>query len=108
MVADAKLSIYQEQHSMTWPQTRKITQEIWATAERLGVPEFIPRAKYMVQDDHLPLNKIADIPVCDIIDFEYPDHSNRYWHTTSDAPGRCSAASLEKVGRVLTHWLQTK
>ncbi|MCG8449799.1 MAG: M28 family peptidase [Pirellulales bacterium] len=108
MVADTRLSLYQEQHSVTWPQTRPIVKEIWSTAQRLGVKEFIPRARHWVLDDHLPLYKIARIPVCNVIDFEYPDPSNRYWHTTDDAPGRCSAASLGKVGLVIQTWLSTK
>jgi len=108
MVGDRKLGIYQEVHSVTWPATRPLVKEIWGTAARLGVKEFIPRARYAVRDDHLPLNQIAKIPVCDIIDFEYPDRTNRYWHTTADKPGRCSAASLGKVGWVMQEWLATK
>ena len=85
---------------------RPLVEQIWATASRLGVKEFIPQVKYEVRDDHLPLNQIAGIPTCDIIDFWYPDRTNRFWHTTQDAPGRCSASSLEKVGRVLLAWLR--
>ncbi len=108
MVGDAKLSVYQEWHSATWPDTRGLVTEVWGTAQRLGVKEFIPRIKYRVKDDHLPLHNIAKIPVIDVIDYEYPDNSNRYWHTTSDAPGRCSAASLGKVGWVMQEWLRSK
>jgi hypothetical protein len=43
MVGDVNLSIYQEQHSVTWRDTRPLVKEIWATAQRLGVDEFIPR-----------------------------------------------------------------
>jgi hypothetical protein len=108
MVGDAKLSVYQETHSAMWPDTRQLVQEIWGTADRLGVKEFIPRVGYQVQDDHLPLNRIAQIPVCDVIDFHFPDRSNRYWHTTADTPARCSAESLGKVGWVIQEWLATK
>jgi glutaminyl-peptide cyclotransferase len=108
MVGDAKLSIYQEKHSATWPDTRPLVQEIWDTAARLGVKEFIPRVGYEVLDDHVPLRNIAKIPVIDVIDFQYPDRTNRYWHTTADTPNRCSAASLGKVGWVLQEWLATK
>jgi len=107
MVADAKLSLFQERHSATWPETRPLVKEIWSTAQRLGVKEFIPRIKYLVRDDHLPLNQIANIPVIDLIDFEYPDPSNRYWHTTADSPENCSAESLGKVGLVILEWLAT-
>lgn len=108
MVGDAKLSIYQETNSAMWSDTRPLVQEIWGTAARLGVKEFIPRVGYQVQDDHLPLNRIAQIPVCDVIDFNYPDRSNRFWHTTADTPARCSAESLGKVGWVIQEWLATK
>lgn len=108
MVADAQLSVYQEQHSVSWPDTRPIVKEIWSTAERLEVREFIPRARYLVRDDHLPLHEIARIPVCDVIDFAYPDGSNRYWHTTADVPDNCSADSIGKVGRVIQAWLESK
>jgi len=108
MVGDAKLSIYQESHSRMWRDTRPLVKEIWGTAARLGVQEFIPRVGYSVEDDHLPLHNIAGIPVCDVIDFQYPDRSNSFWHTTSDTPQRCSAASLGKVGWVIQEWLATK
>ncbi len=107
MVGDTKLSIYQEHHSVAWEDTRPIVQGIWATAARLGVEEFIPRVGYEVRDDHIPLHQIGGIPVCDVIDFEYPDRSNRFWHTTADTPGRCSADSLGKVGMVMLEWLRS-
>ena len=108
MVADARLGIHQERFSMTWSQTRPLVKEIWSTAQRLGIREFIPRAKYEVRDDHLPLNRIAKIPVCDVIDFEYSDSRNRNWHTLGDTPEHCSADSLGKVGTVIVEWLSTK
>lgn len=107
MVADADLTLYLEGNSVKW--ARPLVKEIWTTAERLGVKEFIPRVKYTVSDDHFPLNRIAKIPVCDVIDFSYPDYPrNRYWHTTADALDRCSGDSLGKVGKVTVEWLSTK
>jgi hypothetical protein len=103
MVADAKLEVYQEQHSVTWRDTRPLVKEIWATAGRLGVDEFIPRAKYYIRDDHLPLRNIGKIPTCDIIDYDYP-----YWHTTMDTPQRCAPSSLAKVGWVVYEWLKSQ
>jgi len=105
MVGDAKLSVYQEHNSMSWEETRPIVREIWATAAKLGVDEFIPRVMYAVDDDHIPLYRIGGIPVCNVIDFHFPDRSNRFWHTTSDTPNRCSADSLGKVGKVILEWL---
>jgi hypothetical protein len=107
MVGDAKLSIFQERHSVGWKETRPIVQGIWGTAARLGINEFIPRVGYEVSDDHLPLYRIAGIPTIDVIDFHYPDQFNSYWHTTNDSPGRCSADSLGKVGTVMLEWLRS-
>jgi hypothetical protein len=104
MVGDSDLQLYQEQHSITWRDTRPLVRDIWSTAARLGVKEFIPRAKYEVLDDHLPLRNIAKIPTCDIIDYDY----QAYWHTTMDTPQRCSSASLAKVGWVVYEWLKTQ
>jgi hypothetical protein len=101
MVGDRDLEIWQEQHSVDWPDTRPVVDSIWDVARRLEVRQFVPRPKHAVQDDHLPLRMIAGIPTCDIIDFDYPQ-----WHTTADAPDACSAESLDAVGRVMLAWLR--
>lgn len=102
MIGDADLQIFFERNTMAWRDSRPMVEEIWSTAQRLGVTEFIPRAKHRIRDDHLPLHNTAGIPSCDIIDFDYP-----YWHTTADTPDKCSPLSLAKVGWVLSEWLST-
>ncbi len=105
MIGDKDLSLFQEKNS--WNQARNITQQIWSVAGDLGVTEFIPRRKYQIRDDHLPLNEIAGIPTCDIIDFDFPQgRANIYWHTEQDTPDKCSADSLGKVCHVLVEWLK--
>jgi glutaminyl-peptide cyclotransferase len=101
MVGDADLQVYQEEFSATWRDTRPMVKEIWATAGKLGVKEFIPTVGYQVRDDHLPLRNTAKIPTCDVIDFSYPA-----WHTTNDVLQRCSGSSLAKVGWVVYEWLK--
>jgi len=101
MVGDADLQLFQERNSMFWRDTRGLVEQIWATARRLGVREFIPRKKHEVNDDHVMLHNLGGIPTCDIIDFDYP-----YWHTQDDTPERCSALSLAKVGWVIREWLK--
>lgn len=100
MVADRDLNLYLEPNSMRYASA--LTMSIWNVARDLRIREFI-RAKYRheIEDDHLPLNRIAKIPSCDIIDFDYPP-----WHTTRDTPAQCSGESLSKVGRVLLKWLE--
>ena len=59
MVGEADLQICQEQHSATWRDTRPLVRDIWETAAKLGVREFEPHVRYVVQDDHLPLRSTA-------------------------------------------------
>jgi hypothetical protein len=99
MIGDKNLQLYQEINSLRYaPQ---VTASIWKTAKSLGAKEFIAKRKHELRDDHLPLNQIAKIPTCDLIDFDYP-----HWHTTRDIPASCSGASLAVVGNVLLAWLQ--
>lgn len=108
MVGDAELQLMQEVNSLRDPPTRELIGEIWGTARKLGVSEFIPRGGHEVRDDHLALIHVARIPTCDIIDFDYPRPRTNYWHTTHDTPDKCSALSLAKVGWVLHEWLRGK
>lgn len=101
MIGDADLQIYQERNSLFWRDTRPLVREIWATAVRLGVSEFIPRKGYAIRDDHVPLHNIGGISCIDVIDFDYPP-----WHTQGDIPDKCSALSLAKVGWVIREWLK--
>lgn len=102
MIGDADLQIYQERNSAWWPRSRWIVDEIWQTAQRLKVWEFIPQKKYEIRDDHISLHNIGGIPAIVLIDFDYP-----YWHTQQDTPDKCSPLSLAKVGWVVLEWLQT-
>ena len=100
MVGDRDLQLYMEKKSLSY--AREVTEGIWATARRLRVRSFRdrPKPKHDIDDDHVPLNTIAKIPTCDIIDFDFP-----HWHTTRDTPAACSGRSLVDVGRVLLAWL---
>ena len=99
MVADKDLKIWQEGHSIKFAGF--VTDSVWASAKATGVKEFIAKRKHTVNDDHIPLNQIAAIPTCDVIDFDYP-----YWHKRNDLPAACSGESLAKVATVMRHWLQ--
>ena len=105
MIADKELEILYERNSMDYAP--RLTRSIWGVAQRLKIKEFVPRQKHRIRDDHLPLNTIAGIRTCDIIDFDYPNpkSKNAYWHTEQDIVENCSADSLEKVGWVLLEWL---
>jgi len=99
MVGDKDLQIYMETNSLLYAPA--VTESIWKAARSAGVKEFIHRERHEISDDHLPLNRIAGIPTCDVIDFDF-----EHWHTTRDVPSNCSAGSLGKVAKVMLAWLQ--
>jgi glutaminyl-peptide cyclotransferase len=100
MVGDSQLEIRKERFSLKYAPD--IVELVWSTAKMLGVEQFSDNTQSWVQDDHLSLNE-AGIKTIDLIDFNYPDESNRYWHTTQDTPDKCSPESLEAVGKVLIY-----
>lgn len=96
MIGDADQNIYYEYNS-----NKELQQELWDIAARLGYSaQFIPQYKWSMDDDHTPFLQ-RGIRAIVIIDFDYP-----YWHTTQDTADKVSAASLERVGRVLQAWLE--
>jgi len=98
MVGDKELDIMKEPMSIQYAPD--VVDLIWRTAADIGVSQFSTAIQERVLDDHLPLNE-AGIRTVDLIDFHYPDQSNRYWHTTEDTPDKCSPESLGAVGSVL-------
>ncbi|HTY01988.1 MAG TPA: M28 family peptidase [Bacteroidota bacterium] len=99
MVGDAYLELPKEGYSIQYAPD--IVNLVWDTARNLGIRQFVDSKGETIIDDHLPLND-AGIKTIDIIDFAYPDQSNRYWHSLNDTPDHCSAESLEAVGTVIT------
>ncbi len=99
MVGDSELSLPIEYHS--WRDAREVVTRIWNLAEDLGYDQFRFEMGSAIYDDHVPLLE-AGIPAVDIIDFDYPNAEENYWHTLEDTADKCSAESLEVVGTVLT------
>jgi Zn-dependent M28 family amino/carboxypeptidase len=93
MIGDSQQQIYREASSELF--AKDINNMIFSTAKKLNIQTFIDSVKYAITDDHLSLN-VAGIPSAVIIDFDY-----EYWHTEYDTPDKCSAQSLENVGKLL-------
>jgi glutaminyl-peptide cyclotransferase len=100
MIGDAELEIPKEPNSLRFAP--EVVQYVWSTAENLGLKEFTEDTSPDIYDDHIPLNE-AGIKTIDLIDFNYPDRTNRYWHTSEDTPDKCSPVSLQVVGTLLVH-----
>jgi glutaminyl-peptide cyclotransferase len=99
MIGDRNLTIKRDTYSTPW-----LNDIIWAAARRLNRPEFVADTT-MVEDDHLPFIE-AGVPAVNLIDLEYPDESNRYWHTAQDTLDKVSATSLQVVGDVVLEALK--
>lgn len=105
MVGDKFLDLPKEQHSMRFAPD--IVEMVWSKARELGYTQFLDEIRHEVNDDHLILNQ-GGIKTINIIDFDYPDPTHRYWHTHEDTPDKCSPESLEAVGTVVTHIVYTR
>ncbi len=99
MIGDADLVITKEANSLA--AARPVVEKVWKIAQDLGCTAFKPELGSSIMDDHIPLLQVG-IPCIDLIDLDYP-----YWHTISDTPDKCSASSLDQVGRVLVHLIYT-
>jgi glutaminyl-peptide cyclotransferase len=105
MIGDKQLRIQREQNSDRFAP--EVNDLVFGIAKELGIQQFDPRRGEEIYDDHLPLNH-AGIRTINLIDFNYPDESNRYWHTLEDTPDKCSAESLEAVGKVILQFIYAK
>jgi glutaminyl-peptide cyclotransferase len=99
MVGDADQQIFREEFSERFHP--ELNDLVWNTAAELSISTFVDTTRWEVYDDHVRLN-VGGVPSVVIVDFDYP-----YWHTEFDTPDKCSAQSLENVGRVLTKILYT-
>lgn len=100
MIGDKNLEIKREGYSLRFAPD--IVDLVWSTAHNLSIHQFVFENQDEIIDDHLPLNQNG-IKTINIIDFNYPDDSHRFWHTLEDTPDKCSPESLEAVGTVILH-----
>jgi glutaminyl-peptide cyclotransferase len=98
MIGDADQQLFYEGNS-----DQALRFDLWRIASELGYGDaFVPEQRHTMLDDHLPFVNLG-IPAVDIIDFDYP-----YWHTIEDTADKASPDSLERVGRTLEEWLESR
>jgi peptidase M28-like protein len=94
MVGDKKLGLELEKYSTLW-----LRNHFRKTARNMGYDRYLS-GEQEIKDDHRPFLKVG-IDCIDLIDFKYPDSSNKYWHTKDDTLDKCSAESMATVGRLV-------
>ena len=101
MIGDKNLHLPIER--LSYRNAPRLTRKLWKLANKLNLPAFDQTLGYSIFDDHVPLWEFAKIQSIDIIDFDYPNKRENYWHTQKDTPDKCSPASLAQVGTLLTN-----
>lgn len=102
MVGGVNARFAKEGVSMTYAP--HVVEKVWKTAARIGYGNvFINETTRPITDDHYYINRIAGIPVIDIIENDNTTRSgfNKHWHTLSDTPENISPATLKAVGQTL-------
>ncbi len=91
MVGDKNLNLQKDTNSTPW-----LMDLVWTTATEEGFRDILDPTPTAIEDDHLPFLDI-NIPCADIIDLDYAP----WWHTAGDTLDKISAASMEKVGKLV-------
>lgn len=81
----------------------KIVEKVWNTGERLGFSNyFVKQNEGGIEDDHVYVNKNANIPMIDIVDFQPGiGYFGDYHHSTKDNLSIIGKETLGVVGVVL-------
>ncbi|NIJ56017.1 hypothetical protein FHS68_005212 [Dyadobacter arcticus] len=83
----------------------EVVRQVWTTASRLGYSNyFIDERGSAITDDHLPVNKVAHIPMIDIIHTRQNNLAHTFfdqWHTADDTMEHIDSQTLKAVGQTL-------
>lgn len=79
-----------------------VNRKVWKTAKALGFGSyFVQEEGGYVTDDHVFINKYANIPTIDIIPY-YPEGSFfEHWHTVKDDMDAIDKGTLQAVGQTV-------
>ncbi|MBR1769924.1 MAG: M28 family peptidase [Bacteroidales bacterium] len=100
MVGSSDIRFTKEYASMSFAPS--IMNNVWKVAKDLGFGNiFIDSREGSVMDDHIFINRYANIPTIDIVQNSADGSFFPYWHTTKDNMDCIDKASLGKVGKVL-------
>ena len=102
MVGAPSAQFYKEQISTYYASFA--VDKVWDTAQSLGFGTyFVNKSGGAITDDHLYVNKLANIPCIDIIQYNpYGDSGfGDYWHTLDDTMKNVDKNTLYVVGQTL-------
>lgn len=109
MVGGRGAHFYQEGFSKQYAS--HVVNKLWQAAQTAGFSTFFPHDEGgYVTDDHLPVNRLAHIPMADIVPY-YPAGTASFgptWHTLQDTPENIDPAVLKAVGQTLLQLIYTE
>lgn len=96
-------TFFKEGHSVQMAES--FVNSVWNTASRIGYSNFfINERGGAITDDHVAVNKIAKIPMIDIIHTKPNNMSKTFfdqWHTNDDTMEHIDPKTLKAVGQTL-------
>ena len=108
MVGGKGAKFYKELFSQHYASS--VVTLVWSAAKDAGYSSaFIDQDGGGITDDHLPLNRVANIPTIDIIPY-YPNMEHSFgptWHTINDIPENIDTNTLKAVGQTLLQVIYT-
>ncbi len=102
MVGGQGAHFYREGFSMQYASG--VVEQIWTAARQAGFSTYFKNEDGgYITDDHLPVNRIARIPMADIIPY-YPTAESGFgptWHTVNDTAENIDKNALKAVGQTI-------
>ncbi|CAG5071850.1 hypothetical protein DYBT9623_03832 [Dyadobacter sp. CECT 9623] len=103
MVGAKGATFLKEGHSVQVAE--EVVRQVWTTASRIGYNNyFIDERGTSITDDHWPVNKVAGIPMIDIIHTKQNSLALTFfpqWHTSHDTMENIDPNTLKAVGQTL-------
>ncbi|MEI7726703.1 MAG: M28 family peptidase [Bacteroidota bacterium] len=102
MVGAKNATFLMEGYSMQY--AADIVKSVWAAGNRIGYSSyFLFETGGTITDDHVPINKIRNIPTLDLIHLDKNSDTGfyPYWHTTGDTFDKLDKNTLKVVGQTL-------
>jgi hypothetical protein len=95
----------------SYKYAKQIQEAVWEKAEVLGYSNYFVQTKGgAITDDHLYVNRDANIPCIDIIDCDPNSKSGfvPYWHTLDDTMKNIDKTTLKAVGETLLNMIYSE
>ncbi|MEO0339513.1 MAG: M28 family peptidase [Bacteroidota bacterium] len=100
MVGSKSPRFAKERHSLAYAPD--LVEKVWNLAGYMGYGNmFVSQVGMQIDDDHLPVNQIAQIPMIDIINQRPGGGFGTYWHTHNDNMEIIDKSTVRSIGKLM-------